>query len=251
MGNTLTGRTVYPVTTEAGSLVQPTASVFEIFKSRQGEGLLVGDPHIFIRLGGCNLVCDYCDTPDSIPFKSGKELDLETVLARVDELSGEDPAPTVSLTGGEPLAQVAFLEELLPRLRARGAKIYLETNGTLPKALAKVVDHCDWIAMDFKPESSTGRDLWEAHRWFLEIAGNKAFVKMVLTDQTSEAEFRRGVELIALLRPAMPLVLQPATAQAGVQSIPLARLTVWWAWAAQRLKDVRICPQIHRLWGIA
>ena len=223
----------------------------EIFQSRQGEGICVGDPQLFIRFGGCNLACDYCDTPDSIPARAGNLMDLENVLEQVDRLNGAHEPLAVSLTGGEPLLQVDFLEELVPRLRAAGHSIYLETNGSLPNALAKVIKDCDWIAMDFKPESAIGRDLWEAHRWFLEMGGSKIFVKLVLTDKTTEVEFQRAVDLIALARPETPLVLQPATSWGPAGSIPLERLTSWWAWATRRLKDVRILPQIHRLWEIA
>ncbi len=227
------------------------ASVLEIFKSRQGEGLYVGDSHLFVRFGGCNLVCDYCDTPESIPAKSGQLWDLEDVLGRLKALRDPDQPAIVSLTGGEPLLHSTFLESLLPRLKAQGYQIYLETNGSLPNALVRVIHHCDWIAMDLKPESATGRNLWEAHRWFLEIAANKAFVKMVLTDKTTELEFKRAVALVAAVRPETPLVLQPATPWGRAGSLPLAHLTCWWAWAAQRLKDVRIIPQVHRLWEIA
>jgi len=175
---------------------------------------------------------------------------MDEVLKRVDALQATSGMSTVSLTGGEPLAQVGFVEALLPSLRARGYRIYLETNGSLPRALAKVRSACDWIAMDFKPESATGRDLWEAQRWFLEMGGDKVFVKMVLTDSTAETEFRRGVEWLASASLATPLVLQPATPWGCARSIPLTRLTSWWEWATRRLKDVRIIPQIHRLWEI-
>ena len=226
------------------------ASILEIFKSRQGEGICAGDPQVFVRFGGCNLTCDYCDTPESIPARSGRELSIEDVLNRLAELGRGDPLPAISLTGGEPLMQAPFLEGLVPGLRARGYKIYLETNGTLPKALGRIVNACDWIAMDFKPESAIGQDLWEAHRWFLEIGGDKVFVKMVLTDATKETEFHRGVAMIARVRPAIPLVLQPATPWGKARSIPLPRLTSWWEWATRRVRDVRIIPQIHRLWEI-
>jgi organic radical activating enzyme len=227
------------------------ASVLEIFASRQGEGIRVGEPQVFVRFGGCNLVCDYCDTPESIPLRSGKDLELDALLARVESLHGEGGPETVSLTGGEPLVQAVFLEQLLPQLRERGYRIYLETNGSLPDALEKIVGLCDWVAMDFKPKSATGRDFWEAHRWFLETGGNKIFVKMVLTSSTAETEFQRAVEWVARTRPAIPLVLQPATPWGSARGIPLARLTSWWEWATRRLKDVRIIPQIHRLWEIA
>lgn len=230
----------------AGAL---TASVLEIFESRQGEGLCAGDRQIFVRFGGCNLVCDYCDTPDSIPAGSGTRRDSQDVLSRVESLDA-GRGLTVSLTGGEPLAQVGFLEGLIPALRARGHRIYLETNGTLPRALERIRETCDWIAMDIKPASAIGRDLWEAHRWFLKTGGQNLFVKLVLTAATTTLEVERAVTLIASVNSAIPLVLQPATAVGKAKPAPLAQLAAWRAWAAQRLDDVRVVPQLHRLWNI-
>jgi len=226
------------------------ASILDIFESRQGEGICVGDPQIFIRFGGCNVVCDYCDTPESIPAKSGRLWTFGDVLDKVQTLNQGKPAIAVSLTGGEPLLQAGFLESLIPALRESGHKIYLETNGTLPRALEKVIEGCDWIAMDFKPESAIGRDMWEAHRWFLETGGKKVFVKIVLTSATSEKDLQHAVTLIAGVRRGIPLVLQPATAWGKATSIPMARLASFWAIATEQLSDVRILPQIHRLWEI-
>jgi len=226
------------------------APVLDIFASRQGEGVCAGDPQLFVRFGACNLACDYCDTPESIPAGSGRPWTLGRVVERLKSLDPGNTAKAVSLTGGEPLLQVRFLEQLIPELRRRGHKIYLETNGTLPQALERIVEGCDWIAMDLKPESATGRDLWEAQRWFLKTGGKKIFVKMVLTETTSEEELRRAVTLIAGARREVPFVLQPATAWGSAKSIPLARLASWWSLAARQLPDVRILPQIHRLWGI-
>jgi len=230
--------------------VELEAPVLDIFASRQGEGICVGDPQVFVRFGGCNVVCDYCDTPESIPAKAGKPWSLESVLKKIEALDAGTPKMAVSLTGGEPLLQVGFIEKLIPELQARGRKIYLETNGTLPRALERVVEGCDWIAMDLKPESAIERDMWEAQRWFLEIAGKKAFLKMVLTQTTRDEEVRRAVNLIAGVRPEIPLVLQPATPWGTAQSVPLARLVSFWKLATERLSDVRILPQIHRLWQI-
>ena len=226
-----------------------TARILEIFASRQGEGVCIGDSHLFIRFGGCNVACDYCDTPESIPAGSGEVWSLSRVYAQIQAL-GENKPSTVTLTGGEPLLQIDFLERLISELRQAGHKIYLETNGTLPRALERIVEGCDWIAMDLKPESAIRRDMWEAHRWFLKTGGKKIFVKMVLTEATSEEELRRAVTLIAGVRPAIPLVLQPATPWGTASSIPLARLASWWDLASRQLPDVRILPQIHRLWGI-
>ncbi len=232
------------------ALNEKEASILDIFASRQGEGICVGDPQIFVRFGGCNVVCDYCDTPESIPAKSGKLWRFSDVLRRIEDLDQGAAKRPISLTGGEPLVQVGFLEGLIPALRESGHQIYLETNGTLPRALERIVEGCNWIAMDFKPDSAIGRDMWEAHRWFLETGGKKVFVKLVLTQATRDEEVQRAVTLIAGVRPDIPLILQPATAWGSASSIPLAQLELWWKRATRELLDVRILPQIHRLWGI-
>lgn len=226
------------------------APVLDIFASRQGEGLCVGAPHVFVRFGGCNVVCDYCDTPESIPVGSGSLKSLQQVMESISKLDPDLRSEAVSLTGGEPLMQVSFLERLIPQLKQAGRRIYLETNGTLPRALERIQKGCDWIAMDIKPPSAIGRDLWEAQRWFLKTGEKKIFTKMVLTGKTKEEELRDAVDLISGVRRDIPLVLQPATAWGQATPIPLARLASWWALATQKLSDVRILPQVHRLWQI-
>lgn len=230
--------------------VELEAPVLDVFASRQGEGLFVGDPQVFVRFGGCNVVCDYCDTPESIPAGSGQKMDVEQVLARIETLDPKRQARTVSLTGGEPLLQVGFLERLVPRLQGAGRQVYLETNGTLPRALERILEGCDWIAMDIKPSSAIGRDHWEAQRWFLKTGEKKIFTKMVLTANTKVEELRRAVDLISGVRREIPLVLQPATPWGKAKAIPLERLASWWALASRTLSDVRILPQVHRLWQI-
>ena len=124
--------------------------ITEIFKSIQGEGTRAGLPCIFVRLTGCNLRCTWCDT--AYAFHGGKKMNVDEVLARVDELSGrrEDAnaahatVPLVELTGGEPLLQ----EEIYPladKLLAAGYAVLIETSGErfvgrLPKEVIKIVD---------------------------------------------------------------------------------------------------------------
>src|ERR1700730_18002119 len=94
--------------------VELESPILDIFSSRQGEGICVGDPHIFVRFGGCNVACDYCDTPESIPAGSGRPQDVHGVLEQITALDQGRRATAVSLTGGEPLLQVGFLERLIP-----------------------------------------------------------------------------------------------------------------------------------------
>jgi 7-carboxy-7-deazaguanine synthase len=96
----------------------------EIFHSLQGEADSVGYPTVFVRLTGCPLRCQYCDT--EYAFHAGEWFDLDAILAKVRELK----AQYVCVTGGEPLAQPNCLK-LLERLCDAGFAVSLETSGAL------------------------------------------------------------------------------------------------------------------------
>ena len=96
----------------------------EIFYSIQGEGLWTGTPAVFVRLAGCNLACDFCDTDYSTKsFASAEE-----IVAMV-RAAGDD-CPMVVLTGGEPLAQAAA-PALIEALQRDGRRVHVESNGTI------------------------------------------------------------------------------------------------------------------------
>ncbi|HET6276605.1 MAG TPA: 7-carboxy-7-deazaguanine synthase QueE [Candidatus Cybelea sp.] len=96
----------------------------EVFYSIQGEGTWTGTPAVFVRLAGCNLACDFCDTDYSTKFFAG----IGEVIAMVRAEGGD--CPMVVLTGGEPLAQ-ADTPELIEALRRDGRRVHVETNGTI------------------------------------------------------------------------------------------------------------------------
>lgn len=96
----------------------------EIFHSLQGEADCVGFPTVFVRLTGCPLRCQYCDT--EYAFHSGEWFDLDAILTKVREFK----ARYVCVTGGEPLAQPNCLK-LLERLCDAGFAVSLETSGAL------------------------------------------------------------------------------------------------------------------------
>jgi 7-carboxy-7-deazaguanine synthase len=110
----------------------------EIFHSLQGEADAVGFPTVFVRLTGCPLRCQYCDT--EYAFHAGEWYDIDDVVARVQVFT----ARHVCVTGGEPLAQPNCLK-LLARLCDAGFNVSLETSGAMDIAavdprVSRVVD---------------------------------------------------------------------------------------------------------------
>src|SRR6187402_449164 len=97
----------------------------EVFLSLQGEARDAGWPTVFVRLTGCPLRCQYCDT--AYAFHGGEWRTIEQVLAKVAEYSPR----YVCVTGGEPLAQKTCLP-LLENLCDAGYRVSLETSGAMP-----------------------------------------------------------------------------------------------------------------------
>jgi 7-carboxy-7-deazaguanine synthase len=112
--------------------------VNEIFHSLQGEADAVGYPTVFVRLTGCPLRCQYCDT--EYAFHDGRWLDLDAIIEQVRAFGTQH----VCVTGGEPLAQ-PNCRPLLARLCDDGFTVSLETSGAmdisgLDARVARVVD---------------------------------------------------------------------------------------------------------------
>ncbi|MCM1337973.1 MAG: 7-carboxy-7-deazaguanine synthase QueE [Candidatus Amulumruptor caecigallinarius] len=112
-----------------------TYRVNEIFYSLQGEGVWTGTPALFVRLSGCNLRCDFCDT-DHARFTPMTGADIAAEAARC-------PAPMVVLTGGEPALQAD--DALIQALHAVGKRVHIETNGT-----HSLPDGIDWVTLSPK-----------------------------------------------------------------------------------------------------
>lgn len=118
---------------------QPTAdrgdrlAVQSIFPTLQGEGPNTGVPAVFVRLGGCNLACDFCDTE----FESFADMAIAEIAAGVKK-EANDTIRLVVITGGEPLRQ--NIAPLCEMLLADGFSIQIETNGTLYRELPDAVE---------------------------------------------------------------------------------------------------------------
>ena len=222
------------------------AKILEIFRSIQGEGKYVGVPQVFVRFFECNMHCVWCDTPASIGDgkREYKEMGLQDVMTQVNALY--DNAHSVSITGGEPLLQKDFLKSFCHALRGEDKKIYLDTNGTLPEALHKMIKDIDIIAMDIKlPSSTKQKAFWAEHKEFLKVASHKeVFVKVVISLDTRIDEIIKAAKLVAAIDPGILFILQPnyLDMKKGI----IEHCVGYQKSCAKILKDVRILPQVHK-----
>jgi len=233
------------------------ANIIEIFSSIQGEGPYIGCRQIFIRFAGCNLTCNYCDTPfQTQEFCNLQKAEGSKTLKNpvsseqlLKEISGfnEIPHHSISLTGGEPLLHTDFLLDFLPDFRKKFPKtqIYLETNGTLFEELEKIIDYIDIISMDLKLKSSTGVDFpLEQHKKFIEIARNdniEIFAKAVITSKILDEEIDELSNFIKI-----PLILQPVSSENKEILLSSRNILEIQEKFLKKLDDVRVIPQVHK-----
>jgi 7-carboxy-7-deazaguanine synthase len=203
--------------------------ITEIFRSLQGEADTVGIPTVFVRLTGCPLRCQYCDT--AYAFTGGEQMTLDAILARVRELH----ATHVCVTGGEPLAQPNCIL-LLRRLCDAGYRVSLETSGAMPLA---DVDPRVVMVVDVKTPGSgeVARNRYEE----LERLQPKDLVKFVICGR-DDYEWSRA-KLAELGLPARCTVLFSPSHE-ELQARDLAD------WILEDRLPVRFQIQLHKyLWG--
>ena len=144
--------------------------VNEIFYSLQGESSYVGLPTIFIRLTGCPMRCNYCDT--SYAFNAGDNFTINHIL----EIISQYKTKNVTVTGGEPLAQKECWS-LLKQLCDRGYKVSLETGGAIS---ISEIDKRVKIVLDIKtPGSGEEKNNFWGN---LELIKSNDEIKFVITD---------------------------------------------------------------------
>ncbi len=226
------------------------AKINEIFDSIQGEGPYIGYRQLFVRFCGCNLMCDYCDTE----FEKGEDYSVSELLAKIKTFDPE-PIHSVSLTGGEPLLHYEFLKEFLPELKRLGHKVYLETNGTMAKALEQVVEFVDIVSMDIKVDSSAKiGDVYSKHKSFLEVSksvvgGKKreVFAKLVFDEDLKDFEINECLKLVEEFQ--VPLVLQPKM-RGNEIGITSEKIMEFFDIFSRRYQDTRLIGQVHKFFDI-
>ncbi len=186
------------------------------------------------------------DTPNAIGDKPGHfdEYTLDELWRKISDLWSN--CHSISLTGGEPLIQKDFIKALLPRLKKAWVTSYLETNGIFYEELSEIIDDIDIIAMDIKlPSSTKCEPFWEEHKEFLKIARRKeVFTKTVISNDTVREDVLRSIDLVAEIDPDIMYILQPNyfDQQNGV----VRKCLEYQKDCSNRLKNVRIIPQMHK-----
>jgi 7-carboxy-7-deazaguanine synthase len=207
----------------------PRLKITEIFYSLQGEADSVGFPTVFVRLTGCPLRCQFCDT--AYAFHGGEWLTLDAVLEKVASFTPRH----VCVTGGEPLAQKTCLS-LLTALADARYRVSLETSGAMPIA---AVDARVIRVVDVKTPGSgeEKRNRYED----LALLRPEEQIKFVICDR-SDYEWARAKLAELKLADRCTVLFSPSAEQ-----LPARQLADWIL--ADRL-PVRFQLQLHKvLWG--
>ena len=204
--------------------------ITEIFLSLQGESNTVGWPTVFVRLTGCPLRCQYCDS--EYAFNGGSIRPIDDILSEVEDLG----ARRVCVTGGEPLAQPG-VHELMQRLCDLGFKVSLETSGALP---VKAVDARVSKVVDFKtPDSGeVHRNLWD------NVADLSATdqVKFVICSRQDYEWAKLQCDTHSLTERVSDVLFSPSFTELSATELA--------DWIVQDRINVRMQMQLHKLlWG--
>jgi len=203
--------------------------VSEIFVSLQGESTTVGLPTVFVRLTGCPLRCQYCDT--EYAFRGGEYMEINSVVASVASYQVRH----VTVTGGEPLAQPACLT-LLARLCDAGYQVSLETSGALD---VSQVDTRVVKVLDLKTPGSGEVDKNRYQN--LECMAPRDQIKFVICDRADYEWARRTMDDYRLPE-RCEILFSPSYGQQNARQLA--------EWILEDRLPVRFQLQLHKiLWG--
>ena len=210
-----------------GNSNNTTLNITEIFFSLQGEAREVGLPTVFVRLTGCPLRCNYCDT--TYAFKGNNPLTIDHIL---DEVSKYNTS-YVCVTGGEPMDQSNCLE-LLDSLVEAGYQVSMETSGSVD---ISPVNSKVSIVMDIKTPSSTEE---KQNRYEnLSLLQSKDQLKFVIA---SKSDFDWCCDLLEKNKVKSETLFSPV-----FESLKPVQLADW---ILEKQLNVRLQVQLHKiLWG--
>jgi 7-carboxy-7-deazaguanine synthase len=206
---------------------EQTLKITEIFFSLQGEARTVGLPTVFVRLTGCPLRCQYCDS--EYAFFGGERLSFDAICEQVAAFNPRH----VCVTGGEPLAQKQVIQ-LMQRLCDEGYEVSLETSGALD---ISEVDGRVSRVLDLKtPDSAEShRNLWEN----IPLLTQHDQVKFVICSRSDYDWARLKLDEHRLCERAGDVLFSPSFGQ--IEARELAD------WVVQDNLPVRFQLQLHKL----
>ncbi len=204
--------------------------ITEIFHSLQGEARTVGMPTVFVRLTGCPLRCQYCDT--AYAFEGGEIYSLQEIVNTVASFECRH----VTVTGGEPLAQ-PNCTPLLNTLCEQGFEVSLETSGAI---LIEHIDKRVSIVMDLKTPAS--KEVSKNNYENIALLQGKDQVKFVICNrQDYEWSVSKCIEFNLADR-VSEVLFSPSH-----EELSAAQLAEW---ILEDKLDVRMQVQLHKLlWG--
>jgi 7-carboxy-7-deazaguanine synthase len=217
---------------QAGVRMRDELRIAEVFYSLQGEARSTGKPTVFIRLTGCPLRCQYCDT--SHAFSGGVTRSIDSLVEEVAKWNTQ----LVCVTGGEPLAQPT-VRQLLKRLCNDGYEVSLETSGAMS---LEDVDQRVSRVMDLKTPSSgeSQKNLYDN----ISLLTQNDQVKFVIGDRGDYLWARSKVQIHDLTERVSDVLFSP------VAEVMDAKSLAEWI-VADQLK-VRMQIQLHKMfWGNA
>jgi len=201
--------------------------ITEIFHSLQGESSLMGLPTVFVRLTGCPLRCQYCDT--SYAFSGGIVYQLKEVLQQVASYH----CKYVTVTGGEPLAQ-PDCARLLSMLCDAGFTVSLETSGAMD---ISEIDKRVIIVMDLKTPGSG-----EQNKNILENLSKlekKDQLKFVICSREDYLWSKQQLEQFDLKNKVSDVLFSPSKEELSAKELA--------EWILEDRLDVRFQLQLHKL----
>lgn len=219
--------------------------ISEIFYSLQGEGELTGVPSVFVRTSGCNLRCNWCDTPYASWQPEGQPMEVEAILAAVKQ----HPAKHVVLTGGEPMIAPG-IHELAYQLQEDGYHITIETAATIaPRGIA-----CDLASLSPKLAHSAPDarldDTWRRKHaelrwqpgvvadWIATSPGYQ--LKFVVGSEADLAEIETMLRETECVIPPAKVLLMPE----GV-TVEALRAKAGWLGELCKARGYRYAPRLH------
>ncbi len=225
--------------------------ISEIYQSLQGEGSLTGVASVFVRTSGCNLRCDFCDTPFASWNPVGESLTIGEIVGQVAVCANHcSPAARhVVLTGGEPLLP-CDVSQLCEQLHAEGFHVTIETAGTLFRQLP-----CDLMSISPKFANSTPAisraGVWQAKHESTRF--RPAIVRQLIERYDYQLKFvvdqptdlREIVDYLAIIAPysLARVMLMPQ----GVDSQTLAEREIWLRPLCEQY-GFTFCPRRHIQW---